>query len=181
MLNSKFLIPLFTTVFLSQLLSSAFSLDKNGVVLTVKNTSNTVIMQYSMTDLALQFPHHRIKTQTPWTNGKDRVYRGAPLLDILKQCGIENATSIEGLAQNEFSAKISIADVKSFNPIIATEVACTTIEAETGKCNKGSFRPLTIQDFGPLFVVWPFDAMPSSADPHDHSHWIWFVNEIHEI
>lgn len=180
MLKSNFLGSLLTVVFLSQSITYAFSLTKNEVVLTVRNISDAVIRQYSMMDLALQFPNHQITTQTPWTNGEDRVYRGAPLLDILKQSGINRATSIEGLAQNEFSAKISIADVKSFNPIIATEVACTTIEAETGKCNKGSFRPLTIQDFGPLFVVWPFDAMPSSADPHDHSRWIWFVNEIRE-
>lgn len=89
-----------------------------------------------------------------------------------------NAKVIKGIAPNDYSARIDMDEIKRYNPIVASQIACNDVEAKAGKCHEGEFRPLEADDFGPFYIVWPFDSMPKAYDPGDHSRWIWFLTEL---
>jgi hypothetical protein len=142
--------------------------------------SSGKVLRYTPADLQKYFQKVAVRTTTPWSGGRKAVYRGTPLLAILQRAGIAGATGIKLSAENGFAATISVDDIRLYNPIIASEVECTDAEVVRRKCRPEAFRPLSVQDFGPLFLVWPYDQMPASANPCDHSYWLWFLNEIRE-
>ncbi len=157
------------------------SLAANSIALVIKNEAGQFKAALSLSDLKKSFKIKSIVTETPWSNGEKRAYRGYSLMDLVNAEGWEHSSSIQGTAANGYALSISTAHIKTFNPILATEVGCTTKEAEAGLCRTGDYRPLSVSDFGPIFIVWPFDQLPGSVDPRDHSKWIWFLSEIRPI
>ncbi|MBR7539909.1 hypothetical protein KC221_27375, partial [Mycobacterium tuberculosis] len=83
-------------------------------------------------------------------------------LEILAKGGLANAKVIKGIAPNDYSARIDMDESKRYNPIVASQIACNDVEAKAGKCHEGEFRPLEADDFGPFYIVWPFDSMPKA-------------------
>jgi len=138
------------------------------------------VVRYTPADLQKYFQTDVIRTRTPWSGDRKLVYKGTPLLAILQRAGIEGAAGVKLSAENGFAATISVDDIRLYNPIIASAVGCSDAEVASRKCLPDAFRPLSVQDFGPLFLVWPYDQMPASANPCDHSYWLWFLNEIRE-
>ncbi|MBA8904166.1 hypothetical protein [Phyllobacterium sp. P30BS-XVII] len=149
--------------------------DEDPTKIVVEREAGKPITVYSLQDLENDFTYRDLTTVTPWTSGVARTYRGFSLTEILAKNGMANAKIIKGIAPNDFSARIDMDEIKRYNPIVASEVQCTKSEAKTGKCEEGSFRALESEDYGPFYIVWPFDKMPRAYDPQDHSKWIWFL------
>ncbi|RZS89199.1 hypothetical protein EV217_1600 [Phyllobacterium myrsinacearum] len=147
-------------------------------VLQIERQRGKPIASYKEDDLAKSFAYRVIKTRTPWSNDVQRTYRGFSLIEILAKNGLANAQVIKGIAPDNYSARIAMDEIKRYNPIVASQIACNDIEAKAGKCREGDFRPLEPGDFGPFSIVWPVDNMPQASDPEDHSRWVWFLTGL---
>lgn len=89
---------------------------------------------------------------------------------------LSGATIIEGIALDDYQAKLEMKEIETFDPIIATEIGCTGADQASKTCVKGQeFRPLTDADRGPYYIVWPYDQLPKASDPGDNSRWSWFL------
>ncbi|MCV9909575.1 hypothetical protein OIV19_18400 [Brucella sp. HL-2] len=153
--------------------SAAFDDPKT---LHVEGKAGATLADYPIGALQNSFPSKVIETQTPWTNGKKVRYRGPALLDVLKKDGLDSSALVTMLGLDDYQSKLEIAEIRKYGPIIATEIACSEAERTKADCSAGQeFRPLTDSDRGPMYIIWPFDALPKAADPGDNSRWVWFV------
>lgn len=145
---------------------------RNISKMSIVNEHNEVIKTMTIGDLKSTFKEVEIVTKTPWSNNKYNTYIGVRLLDILEKYALDKYDNIEGFAANDFSARISLQDIREFNPILAYGKKCPTKDEG---CEEGSYVPLTIKDSGPIYLVWPFDDLPEGVDPRDHSKWVWYI------
>ncbi|CAN7708694.1 hypothetical protein LJR231_005915 [Phyllobacterium sp. LjRoot231] len=169
-------VPLIVSLLLVSGLSLANAAYDDPNVLSVEKEGGKSVATYSAQELTKTFPPKIIETNTPWTNGAIRRYRGASLKEVLAKNGLSDATIIEGIALDDYQAKLEMNEINTFDPIIATEIGCTDADRSTTVCATGQeFRPLTDADRGPYYVVWPYDQLPKASDPGDNSRWIWFL------
>lgn len=147
-------------------------------VLQIERQVGKPIASYREDDLAKSFAYRVIRTRTPWTDDVQRTYRGFSLIEILAKNGLANAQVIKGITPNDYSARIEMDEIKRYNPIVASQIACNDVEAKAGKCREGEFRALEADDFGPFYIVWPFDSMPKAYNSGEHARWVWFLTEL---
>lgn len=160
-------------IFMS-LISSISNADpaQNISKLSIVNEHNEVVSVMTIADLKSTFKEIELITKTPWSNNKYNTYYGVHLLDVIEKFGLDKYANIEGFAANDFSARISIKDIREFNPILAYGKKCPSKDEG---CEEGSYVPLSIKDSGPIYLVWPFDDLPEGVDPRDHSKWVWYI------
>lgn len=159
-------------------ITASHAISSDPGVLVVERVRGTPLASYREADLAQVFAYLDITTQTPWTNGEKRTYRGFSLLEILKKNGLADAKVVIGIAPNDFAARIDMREIQKYRPIVASQIACNATEAQSGACTQGKMRSLETEDFGPFFIVWPYEELPQSFDPSDHSRWVWFLSEL---
>lgn len=107
-------------------------------------------------------PTHVLKTHTPWTDGK-RQFRGPLLRDVLSRVGADgDELRVEAL--NGYIGLIPISDVIGHDVILAM-----TMDG----------KPLVIRNFGPLFVLYPFDENPGLNTEDIRYRSVWQVAKIH--
>lgn len=160
--------------------AAAYAVNLDPNVLAVEGDPGHPRSIYREADLAKSFTPQEITTRTPWSNGVERTYRGYSLPEILAKNGLADVKVITGVAPNDFAARIDVRDIFKYQPIVASQIICDAAEARMGKCTEGRYRPLEADDYGPFFVVWPFDKLPKAYEPNDHSRWIWFLSELRE-
>lgn len=169
-------VPLIASLLLVSGLSLANAAYDDPNVLSVEKEVGKPVVTYTAQELSKAFPPRIIETNTPWTNGAKVRYRGAPLKEVLSKNGLSEAKIIEGIALDDYQAKLEMKEINTFDPIIATEIGCTDADRSSKACAVGQeFRPLTDADRGPYYVVWPYDQLPKASDPGDNSRWIWFL------
>lgn len=143
-------------------------------VLRVNIPSTQKKFVFSKEDMNRNFGKQIMTTITPWSQNRALTYRGYSLKDILKYSDLADYRYISVVADNGYSIRILTDNIKDFSPILATEIACEVFD----QCGDDGFRILSVQEFGPAFIVWPFEDLPESVDPRDHSKWVWFVTEL---
>lgn len=146
----------------------AFSLSE----LHVADLHNQEIAIMTIDDLKSSFKEVTIHTKTPWSDKRYETFIGVHLLDVLERFDLDKYDNIEGFAANDFSTRISLQDIREFNPVLAYGKKCPTKDEG---CEEGSYVPLTIKDSGPIYLVWSFDDLPEGVDPRDHSKWVWYI------
>lgn len=63
--------------------------------------------------------------------------------------------------------------------MVAIEQQCAEEDRASGLCKDGQlYRPLSIDDGGPFYLVWPLDDLPSSYILSRKSIWVWFVVNV---
>lgn len=82
-------------------------------------------------------------TDTPW-HRKANVFKGPLLRSVLNAAGIESDYVVIH-ALNGFAAEIPVTDIDHYDVILAMT---------------SNGEPMAIRDFGPLFVLYPFDEYP---------------------
>lgn len=103
-----------------------------------------------------------VETDTPWTD-RARRFQGPLLRDLLARVGAQGDwLRVEAL--NNYSGQIPISDVQDYGVILAM-----SLDGE----------PLAIRDFGPLFVLYPFDEHPELNTETIRFRSVWQVAEIH--
>ncbi|WP_148252965.1 oxidoreductase [Aidingimonas lacisalsi] len=107
-------------------------------------------------------PSRVIETHTPWTNGKSR-YEGPLATAVLDAAGARG-TWFEVRALNDFAAKIPRSDLEEYAVILAME---------------RDGEPMPIREYGPIFVLYPFDDHPELRNETIRFRSVWQVSNIH--
>ncbi|KRE07145.1 hypothetical protein ASE63_23145 [Bosea sp. Root381] len=106
-------------------------------------------------------PRHQIVTSSPWTEGIKR-FEGFRLKDLLDK--VSPAGSIlraEGI--NGYRIDIPISDAEEFGVLIASRM---------------DGKPLLRRDKGPLWIVYPRDAVAALQIDRYDSRWVWQLDKI---
>ncbi|WP_168011873.1 molybdopterin-dependent oxidoreductase [Halomonas salinarum] len=107
-------------------------------------------------------PTHVLTTHTPWTDGK-RQFRGPLIRDVLSRVGADG-DELRVEAMNGYIGLIPISDVVDYDVILAMSM---------------DGKPLVIRNFGPLFVLYPFDENPDLNTEDIRYRSVWQVAKIH--
>ncbi len=102
-----------------------------------------------------------IETSTIWTDGVQR-FRGVPLVTLLDRLGAEG-TILRALALNDYAIEIPVSDAVEGGPIIAFE---------------RNDEPMSVRDKGPLWVIYPYDAVPEYKSERIYARSIWQLVSI---
>ncbi len=132
---------------------------------------------FTIAQLKAGFQEKTLKTPTPWSDGKEVSYRGVSLRDLLKDSKLLYRTNVKVVAVDGYSTGLPTKLIKGLGPVVAFEVSCGADDVKAGVCaSEKDFRQLTDKDRGPFFLVWPYDKLPKTGDPHkDDAVWAWFV------
>lgn len=143
------------------LLGSITTIWAEETILTIEGkTINGKAKHYTLEKIET-FKVHTIKTHTPWHDGLTE-FQGVLLSDLLKDVGNQGET-IRVIALNDYSALIPVTDTGRYSPILAYKL-------------NGSY--MSIEDKGPLFVIYPFDDNPELQEEIYHSRSVWQVRTI---
>ncbi|TIQ26286.1 hypothetical protein [Mesorhizobium sp.] len=144
--------------------------------LTLEDASGKAIQTLTVEQLKTEFPQQTYDTRTPWTKEDEKiVYRGPLLKDIWAKTGLANVAKVKVVAYDDFVSELRMDEIQSYAPILAVERQCTKDDRSQGRC-KGDqqFRPITMNEKGPIFMVWPFDRLPASYVPARNAIWVFF-------
>ncbi|SFH19716.1 molybdopterin-dependent oxidoreductase [Modicisalibacter xianhensis] len=104
---------------------------------------------------------HDVETHTPWTEGESR-FTGPLGRDLLDAVGAQgNLLKVKAL--NEFVADVPVEDLRNHDVILAVE-------------KDGERMP--VRDFGPIFVLYPFDQNPKLLNETYRFRSVWQVKSI---
>jgi len=103
-----------------------------------------------------------IETRTPWHADRGR-YEGPLLREVLAAAGVRSERVLIQ-ALNDYEAEIPLADLHDYDVILAMS-------------RNGS--PMQIREFGPLFVLYPFDDHPELHNESVRFRSVWHVVHIH--
>jgi len=123
-----------------------------------KNSANGAEFDAAMID-ALAFS--QIKTSTPWRKGVV-TFAGPTLKSLLALVGATGQV-LRMTALDQYEVRVPVEDAHQFNPILARKID----DAE-----------LKIKDQGPLFMVYPFDELPSLKSDLYYGRSIWHLTSM---
>ncbi len=103
-----------------------------------------------------------IETRTPWHSDRGR-YEGPLFREVLAAAGVQSDRVVVR-ALNDFEAEIPLSDLTDYDVILAMS-------------RNGS--PMQIREFGPLFVLYPFDDHPELLNEAVRFRSVWQVVHIH--
>lgn len=101
-------------------------------------------------------------TRTPW-HRESGCFQGPLLRDVLAAAGVA-ADSIVVQSLNEYRAEIPVEELHDYDVILAM---------------RRDGEPVPIREFGPLFVLYPFDDHPELLNEAVRFRSVWHVAEIH--
>ncbi len=103
-----------------------------------------------------------VRTRTPWHSDSGR-YEGPLLREVLAAAGVRSER-VWVRALNDYEAEIPLAELEAYDVILAMS-------------RNGS--PMQIREFGPLFVLYPFDDHPELHNETVRFRSVWHVVHIH--
>lgn len=154
--------------------------DSDPKVLVVEGRIADVAEHYPIERLRREFLNDDVETKTPWMERGEAIrYRGPRVADILERHGLMDGVSVQFVAYNNFVSEVSLKEIVAYDPILAIERGCDEQDRVVGRCAAGEeYTLLTTDEQGPIFLVWPYDRLPSSYIPARNSIWVWFVVTI---
>lgn len=155
----------------------------NPEMLTIEKATGDIAQTFTIEQLKTEFQPHTYDTRTPWSKDDETiVFRGPLMKDVLAKVGIADNPAIKVIAYDNFVSEIRMDEIQSFEPILAVERKCTADDISQGSCKEGQeFRPISMLEKGPIFVVWPFDRLPSAYVPARNSIWVFFPVALRPI
>lgn len=137
----------------------------NGpVILTVSgNIEHTNVGNEAQFDRAMlqELPQHAFETSTPWTEGSSH-YRGPLMRDLLTRLNAES-DAVHVAALNGYEAEIPVSDFEKYDVILALEK---------------DKEPIPIREYGPLWVLYPFDHDEALLSEKIRFRAVWQVMHI---
>ncbi len=112
----------------------------------------------------LALPQQRVATTTAWTSGV-KVFEGPLVRDVLALLAVVPVAPATATLRswNDYEVAVGIEDYYQWDAILAHRMDGT---------------PLTLLDYGPLWVVYPRDQHVELQDSRfDHS-WAWMLRSI---
>ncbi|SDN79141.1 molybdopterin-dependent oxidoreductase [Vreelandella arcis] len=111
-----------------------------------------------------QLPQHGFETSTPWTEGSSH-YEGPLMRDLLACVGVEEG-SVNVLALNGYEAEIPVSDFYDYDVILAL---------------KRDGNAIPIREYGPLWVLYPFDQDAALLSEKMRFRAVWQVMQINAL
>ncbi len=105
---------------------------------------------------------HETVTHTPWTQDASR-FEGPLVRRLLESVGARGS-QLAVTALNDFTATVPVSDVSTYAVILAV---------------KRDGERMPIRDFGPLFILYPFDRHPELLNETIRFRSVWQVASIH--
>lgn len=147
-------------------LSSAHALEKPSdvVVLTISgqisqmNAGKTAVFGMQMLS---RLPQRTLFTKSPWYPA-GAEFTGPLLRDVLKAVGAKGKT-ITAYALNDYKTEIPLDDATKYDVILARLM---------------NGKPMAVRDKGPLFVVYPFDAVPELQTQMYYNRSAWQLTRL---
>lgn len=144
--------------------SSALPPPQAEPILTVTGAiARTNVGQSAVFDAAMfaALPRQRITTGTPWYD-QPRAFEGPLLRDLLAAIGASGRTlRVEAL--NDYAAIIPFGDAVTYDVIVADRI-------------DGKLIP--VRERGPLFIIYPFDQVPTLKSEQYYQRAVWQVKSI---
>ncbi|MCO4318080.1 hypothetical protein M8997_012880 [Phyllobacterium sp. 21LDTY02-6] len=155
----------------------AFAAGTDPAEVHIERQPGEPSVSYSLEQLRQDFPQHMIETATPWSKGGEKFqYRGPRLKDIIAKNGIDGRAAVEVTAFDNYITKITNEEISTYSPILAVERACTEADRSSDGCSSGQdYKPLSLDDGGPYYIIWPLEQLPKAYVPGRNSIWVWFV------
>ncbi|KAA9368346.1 hypothetical protein [Ochrobactrum quorumnocens] len=149
-------------------------------LLKIETSTGKTLATYSSRELNSAFQTESYQTLTPWTANTERItFRGPALGAVLARHGLAQRAAVQLIAYDDFITEITQEEIRKYSPILAVERNCTKQDVERNTCAPGQqFRPLSMDEFGPVYLVWPFEKLPYNYVPGRNSIWVWFVVAI---
>ncbi|MBS9402778.1 oxidoreductase [Halomonas sp. TRM85114] len=135
------------------------------VILTISGNiahTNAGAQAHLDRDMLMALESRVVETNTPWHSDSSR-YEGPLLLAVLQVAGAEGERIVVR-ALNDFEAEIPITDLHDYKVILALH---------------RDGEPMPIREFGPLFVLYPFDEHPELNNETIRFRSVWQVEKIH--
>jgi hypothetical protein len=156
-------------------------LDPN--IMTIKDVQGEAVETFSTEQLKTVFSQQTYNTRTPWTaEGETVTYRGPLLADVLSKTGQANGASVRVTAYDDFYSDITMDEIGSYHPIIAVERNCTEEDRQRAVCApEQEFRPISMVEKGPMFMVWPYDSLPDYYHPSRNAIWVFFPISVQPL
>jgi hypothetical protein len=137
---------------------------REAVVLTItgavreRNQAGAAVFDLPMLEA---LPQHQFSTRTPWD--RDTVtFSGPRLREVLAAAGAQGSV-LHARALNDYEIEIPMADAQRYDVIIATR-------------KNGARMP--VREYGPLFIVYPFDSDPALRDKRYYERSVWQLRSI---
>ena len=160
----------------------AAAANDDPAVIQIQDASGGPLGTFTQEQLKQQFPMRDLVTETPWTNGVKVHFRGPSLQEMIAKYKIGDKANLEVAAYDNFIVKVTMDEVVEFAPVIAIERACTDADKQSGACAKDQdFKPLSLDDGGPFYIVWPLSKLPKPYVPARNTIWVWFVTSIRPV
>ncbi len=112
-------------------------------------------------DMLKALPQHTFETGTPWTEGSSH-YSGPLMRILLEHLGAEGE-AVHVLALNGYEAEIPFSDFYDYEVILALA---------------RDERAIPIREYGPLWVLYPFDQDEALLSEKMRFRAVWQVMEI---
>lgn len=137
---------------------------RGRVVLTVAGKiHNTNLGGQALFDMAMleALPQHSFTTRTPWT--KAPLHFSGPLLRDVLGAVKANGTRIQATALNDYKVQIPVEDTQRHDVLMALRM---------------NGEPMSVRTRGPLFIVYPFDALPELRSVRYYERSIWQLQAL---
>lgn len=146
-------------------------------ILTIESAPNVPAAAYTIDELRSDFANREILTRTPWTKDDEQIrYKGPSIMEVLTKHGLDSGASVQFVGYDDFISEILLEEIRTYDPIFAIERECGARDRESGRCTASQvFTPLTPEEQGPIFLVWPYEELPTAYVPARNSIWVWFV------
>lgn len=163
--------------------STALAAYTDPSVLTIEGEMREITEQYPIDRLRVDFENVVVETRTPWTKERETIrFRGPRIADVLLKHGMTNSTSVQFIGYDNFTSEILLEEIETYQPIFAIDRACGATDRETGRCTaEQEFTPLSPEEQGPIFLVWPYEQLPTEYIPARNSIWVWFVVAVRPV
>lgn len=139
---------------------------KGDVILTISgNIEHTNVGDEAQFDyeMLMALTPHVLETSTPWTEGAS-IFEGPLARAVMEKVGAQGEM-LRVKALNNFAADVPLADFYDYDVILAL---------------KRDGKPMEIRDFGPIFVLYPFDDAPQELlNETIRFRSVWQVANIH--
>lgn len=155
----------------------AFAAYTDPNVLTIEDVTRGPAARHDVEQLRTEYENVTIETRTPWTKkGELVIFRGPKILDVLRKHALDGSVSVQFIAYDNFTSEITLDEIRSYGPIFAIDRGCTDADRQSNRCSRDqAFTPLTPEEQGPIFLVWPYEDLPAAYVPARNSIWVWFV------
>jgi hypothetical protein len=102
-----------------------------------------------------------METTTPWHKGVVK-FEGIPLHKLMQSVGA-TGERLTVIALNDYSSELPIEDFAKYNVLLALK-------------RDGEYMP--VRDKGPLFIIYPYDALPELRSQKFYGRSVWQVARL---